>query len=91
MIFFRLSICRDSDSSSLWFAFGKPGKPHQAGYSQAASIAKMDVTNSEVLRVTKAYRAFEGGAVALRVGVDAQLHHKSQRWADHGETMGEVW
>ena len=43
----------------------------------ARNIAQMDVTNPEVLRVTRAFSAFQHFAEALRVGCDGDFYHKS--------------
>ncbi|CAE7400230.1 unnamed protein product, partial [Symbiodinium sp. CCMP2456] len=42
-------------------------------------IAKMEVVNPEVLRVTPVFRALEHFAVALRVGSAGNLYHKSHQ------------
>ena len=43
----------------------------------AKKIAEMDVTNPEILRVTRAFSAFQNVAKALRVGCDGDFYHKS--------------
>ena len=43
----------------------------------AKNIAQMDVTNPEILRVTRAFSAFQNFAEALRVGCNGDFYHKS--------------
>ena len=45
----------------------------------AKSIAEMEVTNPEILRVTRAFAAFQNFAAALRGGCDGDLYHKSRK------------
>ncbi|CAE7195531.1 unnamed protein product [Symbiodinium sp. KB8] len=47
--------------------------------SLVESVAKMDVVNPEVLRVTPAFRALEHFAAALRVGSAGNFFHKSHQ------------
>ena len=42
-------------------------------------VAKMDVVNPEVLRVTPVFRALEHFAAALRVGSAGDFYHKSRK------------
>ena len=45
----------------------------------AKSIAEMEVTNPEILRVTRAFAAFQNFAAALRGGCDGDLYYKSRK------------
>ena len=45
----------------------------------AESIAEMEVTNPEFLRVTRAIAAFQNFAAALRGGCDGDLYYKSRK------------
>ena len=47
----------------------------------AKSIAEMEVTNPEILRVTSAFATFQNFAAALRLGCDGDFYHKS--WKSH--------
>ena len=53
----------------------------------AESIAEMEVTNPEVLRVAPAFSAFQNLAVALRVGCDGDFYYKSQK----SEKISTFW
>ena len=53
----------------------------------AKSIAGMEVTNPEILRVTRAFSAFQNLAVALRVECDGDFYYKSWK----SEKISTFW
>ena len=57
----------------------------------AKSIARMDVTDSEVLRTCAAYQAFQHCAAALRIGSDGDFYHKSRKSAKISTFWSHSW